>query len=90
MKHVKKVGIFIDSIFEKLALTSLSALVLVVTTQVMTRKLFNFVFFWSEEVTLRISEIAERLGYSDIAYFSNTFKRMTSFSPSEFRKVKDE
>ncbi|MGE8080231.1 response regulator transcription factor [Peribacillus loiseleuriae] len=40
--------------------------------------------------SLRISEIAERLGYSDIAYFSNTFKRMTSFSPSEFRKVKDE
>lgn len=52
MKLIKKVGIFIDSIFEKLALTSLVALVLVVTTQVATRKLFNFVFFWSEEVTL--------------------------------------
>ncbi len=36
--------------------------------------------------TLRMSEIAERVGYSDLAYFSNIFKRMTGYSPSEFRK----
>jgi TRAP-type transport system small permease protein len=52
MKFIIKIGKFIDSVFEKFALVSLVALVLVVTTQVMTRKLFNFVFFWSEEVTL--------------------------------------
>ncbi|MBA4494580.1 response regulator [Paenactinomyces guangxiensis] len=36
--------------------------------------------------SLRMSEIAERLGYSDLAYFSNIFKRMTGSSPSNYRK----
>ncbi len=36
--------------------------------------------------TLKMSEIAERVGYSEIAYFSNTFKKITGTSPSEFRK----
>jgi TRAP-type transport system small permease protein len=52
MKLIIQIGKFIDNVFEKVALISLVALVVVVTTQVMTRKLFNFVFFWSEEVTL--------------------------------------
>ena len=34
-----------------------------------------------------IGEIAEECGYSDIAYFSRTFKKMTSFSPSQFRRL---
>ncbi|MEY2193713.1 response regulator [Neobacillus sp. BF23-41] len=38
------------------------------------------------KTTLRLAEIAERVGYSDLAYFSNNFKRITGFSPSEFRK----
>jgi YesN/AraC family two-component response regulator len=37
--------------------------------------------------SLRISEIAERLGYQDIAYFSNTFKKVTGKTPLEFRKT---
>lgn len=36
--------------------------------------------------TLKMSEIAERVGYSEVAYFSNNFKKMTGYSPSEFRK----
>ena len=55
MKVIIKIGKFIDNVFEKFALASLVALVLVVTTQVMTSKLFNFVFFWSEEVTLAVA-----------------------------------
>ncbi|MEH7010150.1 helix-turn-helix transcriptional regulator [Neobacillus niacini] len=36
--------------------------------------------------TLRMSEIAERVGFSDLAYFSNNFKKITGSTPSEFRK----
>ncbi|KKI94162.1 AraC family transcriptional regulator [Bacillus sp. SA1-12] len=39
--------------------------------------------------SLRISEIADRVGYSDLAYFSNNFKRITGSSPSDFRKSTD-
>ncbi|BFT73483.1 helix-turn-helix domain-containing protein [Paenibacillus sp. P36] len=38
------------------------------------------------KTSLRVSEIAERLGYGDIAYFSNTFKKLTGSSPLEYRK----
>jgi YesN/AraC family two-component response regulator len=40
-----------------------------------------------EETSLRISEIAERLGYADLAYFSNIFKKSMGRAPSEYRKA---
>jgi YesN/AraC family two-component response regulator len=39
-----------------------------------------------EHTALRITEIADRLGFADAAYFSNTFKKETGTSPSEYRK----
>lgn len=34
-----------------------------------------------------IGQIAEECGYSDIAYFSRTFKKITNCSPSQFRRL---
>lgn len=52
METLKRMALKFDSVFETIALTALASMIIVVTLQVMTRKLFNFVFFWSEEVTL--------------------------------------
>lgn len=42
----------IDKMIEAFSIVLMLSMVAIVFTQVMTRKLFNFVFFWSEEVTL--------------------------------------
>ena len=33
----------------------------------------------------RVYEVAEQVGYRDIAYFSSTFKKLTGMSPSEYQ-----
>jgi YesN/AraC family two-component response regulator len=40
-----------------------------------------------KSTSLRIYEIAERLGYNDLAYFSNSFKKLIGHTPSEYRKL---
>ena len=37
---------------------------------------------------LTLTEIAYRMDYSSVAYLSAQFKKLTGFTPSEFRKVK--
>lgn len=37
---------------------------------------------------LTLTEIAYRMNYSSVAYLSAQFKRVTGFTPSEFRKIK--
>ena len=49
---VRRVLVGIDKLVEGTAIGFLVAMIVVVFVQVMTRKLFRFVFFWSEEVTL--------------------------------------
>ncbi|WP_281279832.1 response regulator transcription factor [Cohnella pontilimi] len=39
-----------------------------------------------EHTSLRITEIGERLGFMDTAYFSNTFKKILGHTPSDYRK----
>jgi len=36
---------------------------------------------------LSLSEISERVGYSDVAHLSNQFKKITGMSPTGFRKI---
>lgn len=52
MKPLTKIALWIDTVLETFILIALSAMVLIVTAQVFTRKLFNYVAPWSEEITL--------------------------------------
>ncbi len=38
---------------------------------------------------LTLSEIAHQLGYSSVAYLSNQFKKITGFTPSYFKSLKE-
>lgn len=38
---------------------------------------------------LTISEIADQMGYSNVAYLSNQFKKVTGLTPSHFKQVKE-
>lgn len=52
MHIIKRLLTATDRTLEGFAVLCLLAMILIVTMQVFTRKLFNFVFFWSEEITL--------------------------------------
>ncbi len=39
---------------------------------------------------LTLSEIAYRLNYSNVAYLSNQFKKVTGLTPSHFKQIKEE
>ena len=52
MGSLRKILLWIDDAFETFAILALLSMILIVVMQVFTRKLLNFVFFWSEEITL--------------------------------------
>lgn len=52
MESLKRIGLKLDSLFETCAILALLGVILVMTLQVVTRKVFNFVYFWSEEAIL--------------------------------------
>ncbi len=49
MEQLKRLALKIDTLFESCAIFALLAVIIIMAIQVATRKLFNFVFFWSEE-----------------------------------------
>ncbi|HWR09502.1 TRAP transporter small permease [Sporomusa sp.] len=52
MECLKRIALKIDTLFENCAILALLGVILVMAVQVFTRKVFNFVFFWSEEAIL--------------------------------------
>ncbi|SER57059.1 TRAP transporter small permease [Psychrobacillus sp. OK032] len=91
MNLTKKIYSLIDNIFEKFTLLSLILLVFIVTLQVVTRYFFNFVFFWSEEITLLL---LVWFGFMGIAigfreYIHLGIDSFTNLFPKMFNKVLD-
>ncbi|GAA0790598.1 hypothetical protein GCM10008910_00430 [Faecalicatena orotica] len=39
--------------------------------------------------TMRLREIAEMVGFNDVSYFSNTFKKVAGMSPTEYRTLSE-
>jgi TRAP-type C4-dicarboxylate transport system permease small subunit len=52
MELLKRIALKIDTLFETCAILALLGVIIVMAVQVVTRKLLNFVFFWSEEAIL--------------------------------------
>lgn len=90
-RGVKSAALWIDRAIEIFALGSLAAMALIVTLQVVTRKLFNFVFFWSEEVTLLLLVWFAILGIG-IGFREKLHISMESFTrlfPASWNKALD-
>lgn len=51
-QRIKAIAIGVDRAIETFAVSAVALMTIIVTLQVFTRKVFNFVFFWSEEITL--------------------------------------
>ena len=44
---------------------------------------------WLVYDELTLNEMAYKLGYSSVAHLSAQFKKVTGFTPSQFKKLKD-
>lgn len=88
---VKRFALWFDKFFEAFALTALAVMTLIVTVQVITRKLFNFVFHWSEEITLLLLIYYGFMGVA-IGFREHLHIAMESFSkllPKWFQRALD-
>jgi TRAP-type transport system small permease protein len=91
MKALKRIAVAIDSFLENLTLAGLLAMIVIVTMQVLTRKLFHFVVFWSEEVTLLLLIWFSFLGIA-FGFRENLHMGIDSFTsklPKPFNRVLD-
>ncbi|MGG6312522.1 TRAP transporter small permease [Paenibacillus macerans] len=91
MKTLKRIALAIDSLFEHFALLAIASMVIIVAIQVVTRKLFNFVFFWSEEVTLLLMVWFSFMGIA-IGFREKLHLAMDSFTnlfPKRFNRALD-
>ncbi|MDQ0115549.1 TRAP transporter small permease [Paenibacillus harenae] len=90
-KTLKRIALAVDSLFENFALISIASMAIIVAIQVITRKLFNFVFFWSEEVTLLLMVWFSFMGIA-IGFREKLHLAMDSFTnllPKRFNRVLD-
>lgn len=86
-----KILVTIDKAIEGCAIGMLVMMIVVVFVQVMTRKLFRFVFFWSEEVTLLLltwfSFMGIAIGFREKLHLA--MDMVTGFLPKSANAVLD-
>lgn len=91
MKILRTVALAVDSWLERFALTALLTMILIMVMQVFTRKLFSFVFFWSEETILLLlvwfSFIGMAIGFRE--YIHLGIDSFTNLLPDKVNKVLD-
>ncbi|CAN7430348.1 TRAP transporter small permease [Paenibacillus sp. LjRoot153] len=91
MRLFRKIALGIDTFIESASLIGLLSMIIIVTAQVMTRKLFNFVFYWSEEVTMLLLVWFSFMGIA-IGFREKLHLGIDSFThklPASFNKVLD-
>ena len=91
MHILRNIVLAIDTFFERFAITALVGMILIVTMQVFTRKMFNFVFFWSEEITLLFlgwfSFMGMAIGFREDLHLG--MDTLTEYLPKWFNKILD-
>lgn len=76
---LRRFALWFDTVFEGIAVSALTAMTLLVTIQVITRKVFNFVFMWSEEITILLLIWSGFMGIA-IGFRENLHIAMASFA----------
>lgn len=88
---VKSICLSIDKAIETFAIGMLVLMTIIVSLQVATRKLFHFVFFWSEEITLLLliwfSFLGIAIGFRE--KFHIAMGAFTGLFPESWNKVLD-
>jgi TRAP-type transport system small permease protein len=91
MNRLKKVALAIDDFIENFALVALTSMIIIVFIQVITRKVFNFVLFWSEEVTLLLmvwfSFMGIAIGFREKLHLA--MDSVTKFFPKAVNRILD-
>lgn len=91
MKSLARALLWIDQALEAFCRIALLSMIIIVTMQVITRKLFSFVFFWSEEITLLLFIWFSFMGIA-IGFREKLHMAMDSFTnlfPKPFNRVLD-
>lgn len=91
VRRLKIAAIRIDRAIEIFAISAMAVMTLIVTMQVLTRKVFNFVFFWSEEITLLLliwfSFLGIAIGFRDRLHLA--MDSFTKLLPPMFDRLLD-
>ncbi|MFC0559104.1 TRAP transporter small permease [Halalkalibacter alkalisediminis] len=90
---LKRVALGFDRLFEMFALTSLTLMTIIVTVQVFTRTFGNFVFFWSEELTLLLliwtAFLGIAIGFREVLHLSmdSVTRRLPQMTQRSLSKI---